>query len=156
MTSAGGQDRVELSLEYAGATYTASVESLALIAHAAPVYQQLASKLRTLFRADDLPAIQMTDRVSRLPGLAAMLKARVGGEVYVLEAGATARGRPVPRLRDRKPTGGVSLIRQLPWDQSPVEVAVESSVTTKTGTPTHLLFRHTRLCHREFAAECRV
>ncbi len=142
LTSAGGQDRVELSLEYAGATYKASVESLALIAYAAPVYQQLASKLRALFRAEELPAIQMTDRVSRLPGLAAMLKARVGGEVYVLEAGATARG-ALSRLRDRKPSGGVSLIRQLPWDQSPVEVVVESSLTAKSGTPTHLLFGHT-------------
>jgi hypothetical protein len=142
LSRAAGQERVELSIEYAGATYTTSIESLALIAHAAPVYQQLASRLRALYRAEELPAIQITDRVARLPGLAAMLKARVGGEVYVLEAGATARG-ALSRCRDRTPAGGVSLLRALPWDQSPVEVVVEPATTGKAGTPTHLLFGHT-------------
>ncbi len=142
LSRAAGQDRVDMTLEYGGATYTAGIESLALIAHAAPVYQQLVSRLRTLYRAEELPAIQLTDRVARLPGLAAMLKARVGGEVYVLEAGATARG-ALSRLRDRNPASGVSLLRALPWDQSPVEVVVESSTEMTAGTPTHLLFGHT-------------
>ncbi|HSD68652.1 MAG TPA: FHA domain-containing protein [Woeseiaceae bacterium] len=142
LSRAAGQERVELGIEYAGASYTASIESLALIAHAAPVYQQLASRLRALYRAGELPAIQITDRVARLPGLADMLKARVGGEVYVLEAGATARG-ALSRLRSRSPSGGVSLLRALPWDQSPVEVVVEPSVTARAGAPTHLLYGHT-------------
>ena len=139
LTQAAGQDQVELTLEYAGASYSASIESLALVGQAAPVYQQVASKLRALFRAGELPAIQISDRVARLPGLAAMLKARVGGEVFVLEAGATARG-ALSRLRDRADSGGVSLLRQLPWDQSAIEVVVETSVQASAGTPTHLLF----------------
>lgn len=141
LASAAGQEKVELGIDYGGAKYTASIESLALIAHAAPVYQQLASRLRALYRAGETPAIQVTDRVARLPGLADMLKARVGGEVYVLEAGATARG-ALARLRGRKPSGGVSLLRALPWDQSPVEVAVEPSVAARAGAPTHLLHGH--------------
>ncbi|MDH4049109.1 MAG: FHA domain-containing protein [Gammaproteobacteria bacterium] len=139
LTQAAGHEQVELEIEYGGATYRAVIESLSLVAQAAPVYQQLASKLRALFRADELPAIQISDRVARMPGLAAMLKARVGGEIYVLEAGATARG-ALSRLRDRKNGGGVSLLRQLPWDQSPVEVVEETSVKARSGTPTHLLF----------------
>jgi hypothetical protein len=142
LARAAGHEQVELNLEFAGGSYTASIESLALIAQAAPVYQQLASKLRALYRADELPAIQISDRVARLPGLAAMLKARVGGEIYVLEAGATARG-ALARLRDRKPGGATSLLRQLPWDQSPVEVVVETADFGQAGTPTHLLFRNT-------------
>lgn len=142
LARAAGQDQVEMSLEHGGATYTANVESLALIAHAAPVYQQVASRLRALFRAEELPAIQITDRVARLPGLAAMLKARVGGEIYVLEAGATARG-ALSRLRDRNSASGVSLLRALPWDQSPVEVIAEPPAPGAAGMPTHLLFAHT-------------
>jgi hypothetical protein len=139
LAKAAGQPQVELNLEYGGASYAATIESLALIAQAAPVYQQMASKLRALYRAGELPAIQVSDRVARLPGLAAMLKARVGGEIYLLEAGATARG-ALSRLRDRSTGAGVSLLRQLPWDQSPIEVVVESSVSEHSGTPTHLLF----------------
>jgi hypothetical protein len=142
LTQAAGQDQVELSIEYSGASYDAVVETLALTAQAAPVYQQVANRLRALFRAEDLPAIQISDRVARLPGLAAMLKARVGGEVYVLEAGATARG-ALSRLRDRDSRQGVSLLRQLPWDQSPVDVVVETTEMHHAGTPSHLLFGHT-------------
>jgi hypothetical protein len=139
LNQAAGQDLVELTLEYAGASYNAVIETLALTAQAAPVYQQVASRLRALFRAEDLPAIQVTDRVARLPGLAAMLKARVGGEVYMLEAGATARG-ALSRLRDHDSGQGVNLLRQLPWDQAAVDVAVESPATLHEGTPSHLLF----------------
>jgi hypothetical protein len=142
LTQAAGQEQVELKIDYGGASYSAVVETLALTAQAAPVYQQVASRLRALFRAEDLPAIQVSDRVARLPGLAAMLKARVGGEVYTLEAGATARG-ALSRLRDRDSRQGVSLLRQLPWDQSPVDVVAESAELLHAGTPSHLLFGHT-------------
>jgi hypothetical protein len=142
LTQASGQEQVELNIDYGGASYSAVVETLALTAQAAPVYQQVASRLRALFRAEDLPAVQVSDRVARLPGLAAMLKARVGGEVYTLEAGATARG-ALSRLRDRDSRQGVSLLRQLPWDQSPVEVVAASAEMLHAGTPSHLLFGHT-------------
>ena len=48
-----------------------------------------------------------------------MLSARVGGEVFLLEASATARGL-LARCRDLQAGAGqVSLVRQLPWDQAP-------------------------------------
>lgn len=135
-------DRVELQLESGGTTYVASIESLALIGAAAPVYQQITSTLRSLYRAEDLPAIQVTDRVARLPGLTDMLKARVGGEVFVLESGATARG-ALARLRGgASQAQGVSLLRQLPWDQSPVDMGQHSVNSADAGVPTHLLFGH--------------
>src|SRR5690606_6241383 len=116
------RERVELELSYGGIDHRAEVESLALIGAAAPVYQPIVSKLRALYRAEETPAIQVTDRIARLPGLADMLKARVGGEVFVLEPGATARG-ALARIRDSG-TGdsGVSLRRHLPWDQAGLEV----------------------------------
>src|SRR5690606_12068363 len=103
-------------------------------------YQRMASRLRALYRAEETPAIQVSDRIARLPGLADMLKARVGGEVFALEPGATARG-ALARCREPVPRGaGVALKRQLPLDQAPVEVERDPAPAAGQGVPTHLLF----------------
>lgn len=140
LTQAAHRDRIELRIRYGGIDHEAEVESLALIGAAAPIYQPIASKLRALYRAGETPAIQVTDRVARLPGLPEMLKARVGGEVFVLEPGATARG-ALARLRETpRPAGGISLRRHLPWDQSATEVESDDTTQVRAGVPTHLLF----------------
>lgn len=143
LAEAARAERVALELTHGGMTHQAEIESLALIGAAAPWYQHIASKLRALYRAGDTPAIQVTDRVARLPGLADMLTARVGGELFSLEPGATARG-ALARCREAAPGGnGVGLRRRLPWDQAPAEVALESARRDGAGAPTHLLFRST-------------
>lgn len=140
LSEAARNERVRLEIDAGGTTYEATVESLVFIGAAAPVYQQIASKLRAMYRADEVPALQLTDRVARLPGLADMLKARVGGEIFVLEPGATARG-ALARIRDQAgSSSGVSLIRQLPWDQAAAMVEDDIDETAQTGTPTHVLF----------------
>lgn len=139
LTQAGRVEVVALELESDGVTHHAEIESLSLIGAAAASYQQIADRLRSLYRADETPAIQLTDRVARLPGLADMLTARVGGEVYVLEAGATARG-ALARCRDKARSGsGVSLLRQLPWDQAAITVEQADPGVASAGVPTHLL-----------------
>lgn len=143
LTKAARSDHVDMELEYSGRTYAASLESLTLIGAAAPIYQDISSKLRAVFRAEDTPAIQVSDRVARLPGLTEMLKARVGGEVFVLEPGATARGALARCRRTAGDAGGVSLIRQLPWDQAAVEIEQHADDHSHAGTPTHLLYGHT-------------
>ncbi|HLT92163.1 MAG TPA: FHA domain-containing protein [Woeseiaceae bacterium] len=131
---------VALALEHRGLRHEAGIEALALIGAAAPHYQRIASRLRALYRAEDTPAIQVTDRVARLPGLADMLKARVGGEVFGLEPGATARG-ALARCREPLRQGAaVALRRRLPLDQAPVEVEQDRSAGAASGLPTHLLF----------------
>lgn len=143
LSEAAQSDHVNLHIEFRGTTYEARIDSLRLIAAVAPVYEQIASKLRAMFRADEVPAIQITDRAARLPGLAEMLKARVGGEIFVLEAGATARG-ALARCRDYAGSAeGVTLIRQLPWDQAAVELAQIVEEHIQAGAPTHLLFGNT-------------
>ena len=133
---------VALEIEFRGVTHKAEIESLALTAAAAPIYQRIAANLRALFRADETPAIQLSDRAARLPGLGEMLVARVGGELFLLEAGATARGL-ITRCREmQKSDSGVSLIKQLPWDQSAVQVALSEAVS-QGGRPTHILFKNT-------------
>jgi FHA domain-containing protein len=137
---ASRQDHVELQLESGGSSYKADIESLTLIGAAAPVYQKIASMLRAFYRAEDLPAIQVTDRVARLPGLTDLLKAQVGGEVFALEAGATARG-ALARCRGSA-DDGVSLRRRLPWDQTAIDIAQHVVESRNTGVPTHVLFGH--------------
>jgi len=140
LAQAARGDRVALKMHYGGIDHKAEIESLALTGAAAPVYQAVASKLRSLYRAEDTPAIQVTDRIARLPGLTEMLKARVGGEVFVLEPGATARG-ALARNRDASGRGSsISLRRQLPWDQSPATVERDETARLHAGVPTHLLF----------------
>ncbi len=74
-----------------------------------------------------------------MPGLADMLSARIGGQVYLLEPGATARG-VLARCRDmRSESGGVSLVRSLPWDQAAITLPDESKAD-ESGSPTHVLF----------------
>jgi hypothetical protein len=129
-----------LQLEFRGVSHQAEIESLQLVAAAAPVYQRIVSNLRTLYRAAETPAIQLSDRAARMPGLADTLKTRVGGEVFLLEPGATARGL-IKRCKSSNAEGGVTLTRHMPWDQSPV--AVEAPDTGGNGgRPTHLLFGH--------------
>ncbi len=142
LVAACSSESVKLDLEYGNLSHVAEIESLELIGAAAPIYQSIVSKLRALYRADDTPAIQLSDRLARLPGLAEMLKARVGGEVFLLEPGATARG-ALARCRDQTGSGdGINLIRQLPWDQTAVEVRSEQAGQVHSARPTHLLFDH--------------
>ena len=140
ITLASRQDNVDMQMEHGGKTYEASIEALALIGAAAPLYEQIATKLRALYRAEDTPAIQVTDRIARLPGLSDMLKARVGGEVFVLEPGATARGAMSRCRGNTDSASGISLLRQLPWDQSAVDVGHHANEQSTAGVPTHLLY----------------
>ncbi len=143
LAAACSSKAVKLTLEHGNLSHEAEIESLELIGAAAPIYQNIAAKLRAIYRAEDTPAIQLSDRLARLPGLADMLKARVGGEVFLLEPGATARG-ALARCRDRADSGtGIGLIRQLPWDQTAVEVRSEQEEQAHSARPTHLLYEHT-------------
>jgi hypothetical protein len=137
---AAGADTVPMQVEYRGIAHEAEIETLQLIDAAAPVYQNLVSNLRALYRAEETPAIQLAERAGRMPGLADTLKTRVGGEAYLLEPGATARGL-IKRCPAQQSGGALTLTRHLPWDQAAVEVA-NVDAESRGGQPTHLLFGH--------------
>jgi hypothetical protein len=139
-TSSG--DTVSASVEYRGIEHAAEIDALTLVSAAAPFYHQILSRLRTLCRADETPAVQLTDRAAGLPGLADLLKARIGGEVFILETGAAARGLLKRSRGSAAGEAGVSLVRKLPWDQSPIEVEVADDASDGRR-PTHVLFRNT-------------
>ena len=142
LAAATTDNKVVLDIEYRGITHSAEVEALELVAAAAPAYHRIVSNLRALYRADETPALQLSDRAARLPGLADILSARVGGELFLQEPGATARGL-LSRCRDMQSSDKhVSLIRQLPWDQAPIEVK-HAAAASHRGQPTHVLFDNT-------------
>ena len=141
LASASANETVTLQIEYRGIRHEAEIEALELVAAAAPIYHRIVSNVRALYRAEETPALQLSDRAARMPGLADILKARVGGETFLQEPGATARGL-LSRCRDMQAgERAVSLIRQLPWDQSPVE-SRSADVARQEGQPTHLLFNN--------------
>lgn len=137
LLEASAHGKVLTEIEYGGNTYTASVDLLELISSATPIYQKIANTLRSICRAEDLPAIQVTERVARMPGLIDILKAKVGGEIFVLESGATVRG---AFSRCQPSPDGISLIRQLAWDKSAIDMDGQVIEMTKASVPTHILF----------------
>ncbi len=133
---ASSKDSVPLEVEYRGITHRAEIESIDLVDAATPVYQAIVSNLRAIYRAGETPALQLSDRAARMPGLADTLAARVGGEVFLLEPGATARGLAM-RCSASQAGGSVSLVRHLPWDQAPI--GLETAGTGVAELPSHVL-----------------
>jgi hypothetical protein len=139
LAQAATAESVGLQIDYRGIRHEAQIESLELVATAAPVYHQIVSNLRALYRADETPALQLSDRAARMPGLADILTERVGGDIYLLEAGATGRGL-LARCRDLSVgSAAVSLVRKLPWDQAAIAASNDTG-PQNTGQPTHVLF----------------
>jgi hypothetical protein len=58
----------------------------------------------------------------------------------VLEAGATARGALARCRGNADAATGVSLLRQLPWDQSPIDIGQHADEQSTAGVPTHILY----------------
>lgn len=138
LSVAASSETVPMEVEYRGIVHRAEIESIEWVAAAAPVYQTIVSNLRALYRAEDTPAIQLSDRAAQMPGFADTLRTRVGGEVFLLGPGATARGLLL-RCPEERQSGGLTLRRHLPWDQAAVDVQSMDSVN-EGGRPTHLLF----------------
>ena len=136
LASASSRESLPMEIEYRGIAHQAEISSLDFVTAATPVYQNIVSNLRALYRAGETPALQLSDRAARMPGLADTLKARVGGAVFLLEPGATARGL-VRRCVESRPGSAVTLARHLPWDQAPVTVDVGGSEAA--AQPTHVL-----------------
>lgn len=138
LSVAASTDNVPMEVDYRGIVHRAELESIEWVAAAAPVYQTIVSNLRALYRAGELPAIQLSNRAAQMPGLADTLRTRVGGEVFLLGPGETARGL-LQRCPDVPSSGGLTLQRHLPWDLAAIDVQTVDKAH-EAGRPTHLLF----------------
>ncbi|WP_405233900.1 FHA domain-containing protein [Lentisalinibacter salinarum] len=130
---------VRMQLEFGGHTHEAALGLLTFTEAVSGIYQSLAGHVRSLIRAAESPALQFTRHTAALPGLVDFLVARAGGEPFVLEEAAAARG---ALARAPAATAGPArLTRRLPWDQSPVE-APAAPVREAGESPSHLLHGH--------------
>lgn len=130
---------VRMQLEFGGHTHEAALPLLTFTEAVSGIYQSLAGHVRSLIRAAESPALQFTRHTAALPGLVDFLVARAGGEPFVLEEAAAARG---ALARASAATAGPTrLTRRLPWDRSPAEEPA-APVREAGESPSHLLHGH--------------
>ncbi|HKL62879.1 MAG TPA: FHA domain-containing protein, partial [Woeseiaceae bacterium] len=139
LETAGRSGEVRMQLEVGGHVHEATLPLITFTEAVSGIYQSLAGHVRSLIRAAEVPALQLTRHTAGLPGLVDFLVARAGGEPFVLEEAAAARG---ALARASAATAGAKrLTRRLPWDQSPVE-APAAPAREPGESPTHLLDGH--------------
>ena len=88
-------------------------------------------------------ALQLSHRISRLPGCREILSTFENTQIIELDRGAAANGvlEIWPQLSDQRNTEGVSFFTSRPWQKSRRKFDVEPSAETADMLPTHLLHR---------------
>jgi hypothetical protein len=87
--------------------------------------------------------LQLSHRISRLPGCREILSTIEDTQIIELERGAAAKGilEIWPQLSDQRNTEGVSFFTSRPWQQSRRKYDGDRSAETAAMQPTHLLHR---------------
>ncbi len=140
LLKASSSSVINLEIKFGDTIYRANIESKEFISAAMSIYKKIINNLRVLIKAGETPAVQFTDRASKILGLAKTIQEHIGGEFFLLEPGATARGL-IKRYKTSFERGGLSLSQKMPWDQSEIIVRKNKS-SKKDIIPTHLLFKH--------------
>ncbi len=140
LEAAGQRGEIRMQLEFGGHTHEAALNALELVDAVSSIYQDLAGHVRSLIRAAESPALQFVAETGRLPGLVDFMAARTGGEPFLLETAAAARG-ALARLGRTADTSSQRLLRRLPFDQEPVPEPAERN-GGRGEVPTHLLYGH--------------
>ena len=99
-------------------------------------FQRIADLSRAMLASGETPVFQLRDETAALPGLAALLVARVGGSYVALPDEAMVDG--VQARRSRIDEDATRVVRELP-----VEGEVAGLITDDVpvhGVPTHILF----------------
>ena len=133
-------DELELSVAFDGYDFVAKVESRELDDYQRKVVEPLVQKLRSLLAGQPC-ALQVNARLGAFSGVIEALFGLPDCDVYVLEAGAAARG--VLRRHQRLPSAssGIRLTTALPWDQPPVEPSPAERSGDTGQMPTHILYQ---------------
>jgi hypothetical protein len=127
-------------------TYSVSLMRGVILEAARPVYDELLAAVHDARRrrasAGTAAAVQVSQRVARLPGILERLRQMPSARVVELPAGAAALALPGlwRELTDGRRTAGATFFNSRPW------VAVERSAaaeqTAPLPRPTHLLYRN--------------
>lgn len=130
----------ELNFTYKANQFTAQVSLAELREWLRRRCQPLIQSLRAKVSIAKPTALQLSAGLVAYPGIAETLADLPGCDVFVLEAGAAARGLALRRAHLRRDTASFSLTASLPWDQPPADVNVERAMATSTGgVPSHLV-----------------
>jgi len=126
--------------------YSVSLMRGMLLESARPVYDELLAAVHEARRRHAAPgtaaAVEVSQRVVRLPGILERLRRMPDTRVVELPAGAAALALPAlwRELSDGRPTAGASFFNSRPW------IAAERSLalgpTPSAPRPTHLLYRN--------------
>ncbi|MGD8645063.1 MAG: FHA domain-containing protein [Desulfobacterales bacterium] len=94
-------------------------------------------------KQEPMLALQLSHRISRLPGFREILSTIEDTQIIELERGAAANGvlEIWRQFSDQPNTEGISFFTSRPWRQSRPKLGVEPSVETADMLPTHLLHR---------------
>ena len=144
----GGYD---FELSGGGRTHRVTLQRAVFMQKSEPLFWEICSALSSIRArygsAGQKMVIQLTHRVSRVPGIAAMLAGLPDTEVVALAPGASASG--AVELEDlllQKPVSrGVSFLTSKPWQTSlaPSETCLPGiSGKTREIKPTHILYQN--------------
>jgi hypothetical protein len=131
----------------AGSAYSITLKP-DLFAHKAQVIYEdvcrLVERMRNKHgKKEPVLALQLSHRLSRLPGCREILSTIEDSQIIALDRGAAAKGvlDIWPQLSDQRNTEGISFFTSRLWQQSRRNYDVERSAETADMQPTHLLHR---------------
>jgi hypothetical protein len=134
-----------IAIPAGGSTYTVSLMRGMLLEAARPVYDELLAAVHDARRrraAAGAAAVQVSQRVARLPGILERLRQMPNTRVAELPAGAAALALPGlwRELTDGRRTAGATFFSSRPWVAAERSAAAEQ--TSPPARPTHLLYRN--------------
>ena len=133
-------DKLELGVAFDGYDFRATVESSELGDCQRKVAEPLVQKLRSLLTGQPC-ALQVNAKLGAFSGVIEALLGLPDCDLYVLEAGAAARG-IMRRHQSLPPTDtGFRLTTVLPWDQPPAEPLPVVRSGNTGQKPTHILYQ---------------
>tara|TARA_B110000238_G_C16012899_1_gene389704 strand:- start:79 stop:972 length:894 start_codon:yes stop_codon:yes gene_type:complete len=140
VTKAMSQETVHLEIEYGNQMYECDIKSSDFIDAVMPLYKLLINKLRTIFHAEDIPAIQVTNLIAKLPGLANLMKLKLSAAVYENTEGCAVIGASERFSSTKQQDNALRIIKSLPWDQSAISVDKTNTKISINDKPSHILF----------------
>ena len=140
VTKAMSQEIVHLEIEYSNQMYECDINSSDFIDVVMPLYSLLINKIRTIFHAEDLPAIQVTNLIAKLPGLANLMKLKLSAAIYENIEGCAVIGASERFSSNKQQDNSLKIIKSLPWDQSAISVDKTNTKISISDKPSHILF----------------
>ncbi len=136
------QKTVHLEIEYGNQVYESDINSSDFIEAVMPLYKHIINKLRAIFEAEDLPAIQLTNLIAKLPGLAILMKQKLSAAVYENDEGCAVIGASERFSIKEQEDGPLKIIKSLPLDQSAISINKVNTESTNNDKPSHILFEN--------------